>query len=116
MNLINLTAHRVTVIPSVDVLASWPPTGTVARLPESVLRRGRVTTEQGEVPTEIIAYGAAVTDLPDATPGVAYIVSRVVAAALSARPDLFFPAGEVRDAAGAIVGCRSLGTFCNEQE
>ena len=56
------------------------------------------------------AYGP-VQGLPAAEPGTWLIVSRAVAAACPGRGDLLVPADLVRDAAGAVVGCRGLETL-----
>ncbi|SHJ89812.1 hypothetical protein SAMN02745244_03533 [Tessaracoccus bendigoensis DSM 12906] len=60
-----------------------------------------------------IAYAQPV-DLPEMRDGVGLIVPRVLAERVR-RPDMLFPGGEVRDATGAIVGCRRLDTY-REQE
>ena len=51
-----------------------------------------------------------VAHLPAPQPGVGYFVSRFLAARVP-RNDLYFPADEVRDENGRIIGCRALGRF-----
>ena len=47
--------------------------------------------------------------LPAYEEGTFYIVSQIVKSALPYRTDLLVPAEMVRDAAGNVVGCKSLG-------
>lgn len=106
----NLTPHTVRVLDGERVTAVWPPSGRFARVVEA-RRAGRaLTTDIGEVPLVEVTYSPDVVDLPPEQPGVAYVVSRVLAAAV-ARDDLYFPADEVRDESGGIVGCRALARF-----
>ena len=49
-----------------------------------------------------------VTGLPDPVEGTLYIVSALVRSALPARTDLASPGDLVRDAAGAVIGCKGL--------
>jgi hypothetical protein len=107
---VNLTLHPVTVYDGDQVVASWPPSGAFARLVESQTPAPAVVTGQGPVPVTEIAYAASVADLPEPVPGTVFLVSRVLAAAV-AREDLFFPAEEVRDDTGRIIGCRTLARF-----
>ena len=93
-SVVNLTAHEVRVIVDDATDVCFLPSGRVARLREEVSALPSLSLEE----------------LPDPQPDVIYLVSRVLAAAVG-RPDLVFPSEEVRDAAGRIVGCRSLGTF-----
>jgi hypothetical protein len=107
---VNLTAHRVAVFDGDAVIAAWDPSGVVARLTELSSASRPIMTNHGEVPVTTVTYADRVTGLPLASPGTAYIVSRVLAAAWP-REDLYFPADEVRDETGQIVGCRTLGRF-----
>ncbi|MEV5350405.1 hypothetical protein [Streptomyces achromogenes] len=57
---------------------------------------------------ELVEYGHA-HDLPPARDGLRYIVSLVVALALTdRRGDLLVPYREVRDASGTVIGCRQF--------
>jgi hypothetical protein len=113
LTLINLTTHPVIVYAGDRSVASWPPSGGFARLEEVLDGKGSLATDQGEVPGVRIRYSERVADLPEPRAGTAYIVSRVLAAAV-ARDDLYFPYDEVRDADGRIVGCRALGQFVHD--
>lgn len=59
------------------------------------------------VPVKVTEYGG-VSGLPDPVEGVGLIVSRMVAAALPERDDLYVPGGLVRNLAGQVVGCLHL--------
>ena len=56
-----------------------------------------------------------VTGLPEPVPGVLLIVSRTVQQA-SPREDLVVPTGLIRDEAGRLIGCTSLGLPPARQE
>ncbi|MFS4103742.1 hypothetical protein [Streptomyces sp. PD-S100-1] len=57
---------------------------------------------------ELVEFGHA-QNLPPKRDGVQYIVSLVVALALTdRRDDLLVPYREVRNASGTVIGCRSL--------
>lgn len=108
--LVNLTPHTVTVYRADRAIGSWPPSGPFARLVETRRPSPDVRTEKGPMPVTEISYAAMVADLPEPTAGTAYLVSRVLAAAVN-RADLLFPADEVRDRSGQIIGCRTLARF-----
>lgn len=60
------------------------------------------------VPVYRIAFGS-VFGLPEKEEGVVYIVSRIVAEALSGiRDDVYVVSGTFRDDEGNIIGCRGL--------
>lgn len=86
-----------------------PPSGEVARIDERVLDDDRLAPRTGAeaVPVLFVEYGH-VTGLPDVRPKVWYVVSLPVALALPGRRDLLVPYRQVRNAAGTVVGCRSL--------
>lgn len=57
---------------------------------------------------ELVEYGHA-NHLPPQRDGVRYVVSLVVALALTdRRSDLLVPYREVRNASGTVIGCRQL--------
>lgn len=114
VRILNLTAHDIRLYEGDEVVMTWPRSGVVARIRESATPLPAIDTTDGPVPRVRAAYEDQVEGLPDPDPGVGYIVSRVLAAAIS-RADLFFPWGEVRDGDGQIVGCRALGQFLPEQ-
>ena len=111
MQLINVTPHVVTVSDEVGTaLASWPPSGIFTRLVESSAEGRPLAADEGLVPVVHMSYTGEIEGLPAPKEGTAYIVSRVLAAAVD-RSDLYFPFDEVRDARGQIVGCRALGQY-----
>jgi hypothetical protein len=107
MELENLTPHAVTLVGPDGQTVEIPPSGTVARCVVTRVTVGTVRVGTIEVPVSVTSMGE-VTDLPPARPGVAYVVSRVVAEAATDREDLLVPDDAVRDDAGRIVGCRAL--------
>lgn len=108
--IVNLTTHPITVYAADRPIASWPPSGPLARLAEIRRDAEPLSTDQGDIPVTEISYAPEVLDLPAPAAGTAYIVSRVLAAQVR-RDDLYFPFDEVRDGAGRIVGCRGFGRF-----
>lgn len=108
--LINLTPHPVNVFDADRVVGSWPPAGPFARRAEIWSPAGSLITDQGSLPLTDVSYGSDVLELPEPVTGTAYVVSRVLADAVP-REDLYFPADEVRDHAGQIIGCRTLARF-----
>ena len=106
----NLTAHTLRVYDGETVIAEWPTTEPIARREEQRQPLPALHTSQGDVPVVGTTYGSVV-DLPEPVEGTVYVVSRVLAEAVRERTDVFFPAEEVRDSDGRIVGCRSFGRF-----
>ncbi|WP_320064282.1 hypothetical protein [Micromonospora sp. RTGN7] len=106
--LINLTPHVVRLVGDA-AMVEVPPAGPPARV---VLRPDRAdgTVRVGRlvVPLKRTAASPLVTGVPERRPGVLLIVARAVAEALPERDDLVYPHDTVRDAAGVVVGCRSL--------
>lgn len=106
MKLINLTPHKLNIgfdtttgHKTVMVEAS----GDVARCDEQRIGCGSLD----DIPVTLATYGA-VTGLPSPEPGVAYIVSGLVLAAVPDRPDVFAPGPAIRDDQGKIIGCVGL--------
>lgn len=112
MIIVNLTPHAVTVLPQAGGAVTFQSNGTVARIREITGPETWLATDAGRVPIQQVTYADHVDGLPDPSPGVLYLVSRVTAAAVR-RADLVFPQGEIRDDDGQIVGCRALGTFAD---
>jgi len=99
--LVNLTPHEVRLVVGDNTVVV--PSSGVARV-------STVTSSAGEfcgVPLARQVYGA-VTGLPEPVEGTLLVVSALVRAALPGRADLASPGDLVRDAAGAVIGCRSL--------
>lgn len=99
MQFINLTPHRVVVIDGPVI----EPSGEVARVAQSYEQVGN----EGGVPLFRTVLGQ-VEGLPDPQPGVMYVVSGMVRAALPHRSDLASPGQLVRDDQGRVTGCRGL--------
>ncbi len=107
---VNLTQHAIEVFAGDRVIATFPPSGTFARLRERVDAEPPLTTGRAVVPVASVAYEPVVDGLPAPADGTVLVVSRVLAAAVE-RDDLYFPHDEVRDPDGRIIGCRALGRF-----
>ncbi|WP_405107994.1 hypothetical protein OG559_25405 [Micromonospora sp. NBC_01405] len=108
IEVVNLTPHVVRLVGD-GVTVEVPPAGPPARV---VLRPdredGAVRVGPLVVPLKRTAASPVVTGVPDRRSGVLFIVARAVAEALPERDDLVYPHDTVRDAAGVVVGCRSL--------
>lgn len=108
--IMNLTPHLIRIYADerkdgsddleLHLRAVIPPEAAPARL---------ATIELGTCDgVELVEYGHA-QGLPPKRDGVRYIVSLVVALALTdRRSDLLVPYREVRNASGTVIGCRSL--------
>ena len=120
MKIINLTPHTINVFSPEGVqIASFQPSGKVARVSVSATQRGIVPIGTPEdilagvsssgIPVVVGLYGA-VTDLPQPEVGTVYIVSALVRTSpeCKGRVDVLSPADLVRDASGNIIGCKSL--------
>ncbi len=114
----NLTPHAVVVHEM-----TFAPSGVIARATEEAAPAEPIRISIADpigAPADRIAYAVPTTttrytglvDLPDPQPGVYLIVSMVVPPVAFARGrwtgDLLVPGDQVRDAAGRIVGCKSL--------
>jgi len=105
MVLINLTPHPIVVVgDSGETLRVIPASGMIARLKTTTERCGSVDG----VPLSRTVFGEP-EGLPDPEDGTLYIVSQLIKSALPQRADLVVPAEVVRDQAGNIIGCKSLG-------
>lgn len=104
MNIVNLTPHEISFVLDDGRVVKIPASGKVARLTTSTQTVGQI----GEIPITETVFGE-ITDLPEPTPGEVYIVSSLVAGRVPDRRDVFIPNESVRDDAGRIIGCRSLG-------
>lgn len=105
MEIRNLTPHAITFVTDAgDIIKVVEPSGIVARV-SAKTERG---TALGGIPTSFTVYGEVV-DLPESEEGVVYVVSSLVAARVPDRRDVYIPAESVRDSAGRIIGCKSLG-------
>jgi len=97
---INLTPHEITVVRD-GVTRTLPASGHVAR----------VTTTYRDLQRSVLGAPVktttheAVEGLPDAQEGVTFVVSGLVRAALTGRPDVVSPGALLRDEAGRVIGC-----------
>lgn len=119
MRLVNLTPHPVRVyradtpdqVGDLDegVVMILEPSGTVARLSETVIREEAALIGEGvEIPVTAVSY-AEVEGLPAPQQGTAYVVSLITALAAAERDDLLVPYEQVRSPKGTVVGCRRFG-------
>lgn len=106
--LINLCPHTINILDEEAApIITVQPSGNVARVSQSE----EIVAVPG-LPCKITrqTFGDVV-GLPEATPGVFFIVSRLVAAACPERDDLLIPGPLVRDDAGNPIGCRGLSVL-----
>lgn len=103
MKFINLTPHEINIYSGEELVKTVPASGTVARCSQREEVLGKI---DGIFITKQV-FGA-VQGVPDREEGVAYIVSRIVADALTFRDDLFIPGPMVRDENGRVIGCQGL--------
>jgi hypothetical protein len=108
MKVKNLTPHEVKVIDGDgNVVLSIPSSG-VARATQTDEVVGSLELEGQTVAVVNTVFGE-VTDLPEPTEGVRYVVSVITANAARAQgratDDLLLTSGPVRDSEGRIIGC-----------
>lgn len=102
--IINKTPHDVVIVNEEGkAVKVFPSEGTI-RLSMKTVEIGMV----GGIRLTKTEYGDP-EGLPEETDDVYYIVSAMVKAACPDRKDLLVPAEQVRDEAGRIIGCKSLG-------
>lgn len=105
MNIVNMTPHAVVLVNQEgEVLKTFEPSGSSVRLSSKTVEVGKI----GEIRLTETVYGNP-EGLPEEKDRTWYIVSAMVKSALPCRHDLLVPAEQVRDDAGRIIGCRSLG-------
>jgi hypothetical protein len=109
MRIVNLTPHAVTVLGQDGKAVVIPPSGTLARVSVRRNQVSRLEIDGTAVPVYSTDYGG-IEGLPAPEAGTYYIVSRAVAEA-ARRDDLLVPDDLVRDAGGAVVGCRSFSVI-----
>lgn len=102
MTIKNLTPHALNIVTD-EGTVTVPPSGTVARCSSAATPAGSI----GGIALSRVTFGE-VTGLPAPEEGVLLVVSALVRSALPARADLASPGELVRDAAGAVIGCRGL--------
>jgi hypothetical protein len=106
MTVINKTPHPVYVVDGEGkVIRTYEKDATPIRLASKTVSAGALPDGTPLTATE---FGEP-EGLPAYQEGTWYIVSQIVKSALPDRTDLLVPAEVVRDSAGQIVGCKSLG-------
>lgn len=108
--IINLTPHRVNIFLANGSITSIPSSG-VARVNENRECLKYLSIEENTLVPIYKSVLGKVEGLPQPEPDVAYIVSRVVAAALPERQDLIYPHDIVRDREGRIIACKSFAVI-----
>lgn len=108
MQLVNLTPHAVAFVSEEGVTTlTVQPSGTVARVSCTTERTGVFHVDGVDIPVTATVFGE-VENLPAPAEDTVYIVSSLVASRVN-RDDVLVPNESVRDAAGRIIGCKSLG-------
>lgn len=106
MKVVNMTPHGVSICNNEgEVIRVYPASGQMIRLKSETVRDEKLPDG---TPISRTVFGEPV-GLPDEDGETVYIVSQIVKNALPERDDLVVPAEVVRDAAGNILGCKSLG-------
>jgi hypothetical protein len=129
MKLVNLTPHAITIYaPEGDaIIATIPPSGTVARVAAEREQVGSIDIGGQAVPINRTVFGAywlpnyeqdcgemacridAMLSTGRCPHVPVYLVSAVVAqAAAGERDDLLIPDDAVRDGEGRVIGCRAF--------
>ena len=103
--IINMTPHAISMVDQDgNLVCKFEPSGATIRLSAKTERVGEVNG----LPLTKTVYGEP-EGLPEYQDGTWYIVSAMIKAALPERTDLLVPAEQVRNDAGQIIGCKSLG-------
>jgi hypothetical protein len=109
MKIVNLTPHALNLMPGGPdgPVVTIPPSGQVARCAVNRVQIYTVTVDGISVPVNKTQFGT-VSDLPDPQPDTIYIVSALVAQAVSNRLDVFIVDDAIRDNQGRIIGAKAL--------
>lgn len=112
--IVNMTPHDVTIVDANGAqVRVFPRSGLIIRCQSKT----KVIGDLDGIPMTRTAYGTLTVvdshndiefELPERGEGIFYIVSSLVAQAAK-RDDFLVPSESVRDEAGRIVGCKSLG-------
>jgi len=102
----NLTPHAIRVCrPDGSLIVEIPPSGHVVRVKTELRRDGAIgpVWMWREAMVDLV-------DLPPPSPGIIYIVSKIVAVFARAlgRSDLVVPGPLIRDSEGRVIGCVGL--------
>ncbi len=108
---INLTPHAIHLLDASDVIvATFEPSGTVARVMEETSVIGQVVVNGIPVDRVVTIYGDVYNMPEEAGEDTYYLVSALVvqAAIRLGLPthDLIMPTDTVRDDRGRVIGCR----------
>ncbi len=104
----NCTPHDVNIVgEDGSVVATIPASGIIPRCQATTEEVSTVQVDGVTIPLTASHFGD-VYDLPEASDGTLFIVSRVVADAAPERHDLVVPDQLVRDSSGQVVGAKSL--------
>jgi len=104
MKIKNYTPHPINIVDAENNSVLSLPSEGIVRLKASTEPAGTIAG----IPVTRTVFGQP-EGLPEYSDGTFYIVSQIVKSALPQRNDLLVPAEVVRDAAGNIIGCKSLG-------
>lgn len=108
-NIINLTPHDITIVDEDgSIRLVIPASGTLARCKATTVSLGTITVGDVVIPVTATEMGE-VEGLPQPQEGTIFVVSLAVAKAVPSRWDVVVPSESVRDSAGRIIGCKSLG-------
>ncbi len=119
LHLVNLSPHEVTIVTEESGAITFPASATTPRLEFGCGRTTEIdVAAPGQGPVSLpLVVGERLLDLnpplPCPSPGVGYIVSRMVAQAYPERTDLYWPDGLLRDEDGQVVGARRLATMAS---
>lgn len=106
MQIINLTPHSITIVDENNTpILVLPKADVPARVSCSIVATGE--TING-IPVTANSY-SDIENLPAPAEDTVYVVSSIVANRCKDRNDVFVPNESVRNDAGIIIGCRSLG-------
>lgn len=105
MRVINLTPHPVNIYRDGELVVTYEPSGTIARV-------GFVSNEVGDingVPVSVTGFGPT-TDLPSQEEDTIFIVSLLVRQANPDRKDLVNPDGPIysEENPRQVIGCRGF--------
>lgn len=112
--IVNTTPHDVTIVDANGAqVRVFPKSGLTIRCQSKTEVIGDLDgipmtrTAYGKL-TAVNFYNGIELELPEREEGIFYIVSSLVAQA-AGRDDFLVPSESVRDEAGRIIGCKSLG-------
>lgn len=102
-NMVNLTAHPLTIIQEDGVAVIVPPSGRVARI--NMMRR-KVDYLMGVPVYEVDQVGSE--GIPDPEPGTVFVVSQLIQSAFPGRTDLLVPDQTLKRKDRTVIGARAF--------